>query len=1202
VKILFDLQGIQNNSRERGIGRYVLNLFQSLAVRDDIDLYALLNAAMPDTLAHAYSIADMLVGAEKIFIYPGISDTKAGVDGIKALRWLSQAAYEAFIEETGCDALLAGTIVEGFEDETTVSLKNSKSSYIKAAIFYDAIPLSDIEKYIGWKPVQDWYFERIGHFKTADVVCAISDSSRREAVELLGIDPLKSVAIGTAIDKTIFHVDTPPDASWLATLHIHKPFVMLASAFDQRKNFEGLIDSYSDLPASVRANHQLVLVGGASLETRDRLRRRAEQVGIAVDELIFTGYVEDRDLARLYRACRLFVFPSFHEGFGLPALEAMSCGCATIGSSLTSVPEVIGLSDLLFNPADRAAMASIMQALLSDKDAHARAVQHAREHSSIFSWEMVAERTISALKTAFIGRLSRIQPFPSIKRMVRQISGQFDLSTVSDADLIALSRALAACEQELVGKIDASQQKTGKIWRVEGPFDYSYSLALLNRETARALSGLGYDVALYPTEGPGDFIASPVFLAANPDIAAMHALSHRTGHSDSIAVSRILYPPRVEDMAGPINALHHYAWEESGFPYEWVDNFNKHLTMMTCLSEHVRKIMIDNGVSIPLVTSGCGVDHWERITPDPKFKISARKFKFLHVSSCFPRKGADALLEAYEGKFSDHDDVTLVIKTHENPHNDIVSKLSAARERNPGFPDVLIIIEDLSEAQLKALYGQCDVMVAPSFAEGFGVPLAEAMLSGIPVITTAWGGQTDFCNTGNAWLVDYRFERAQTHFGVWSSAWARIDVSALSATMQEAFLASSQMRSEMVARGRQQLMENHSWERVTRRLSAAAASLPNISMHEPRIGLISTWQTKCGIALSSEHLVTAMESDITVFSPQNQEAISGCDQSIRSWFSSKQRSDLLRIIHLPEAIEIDVFIIQFNNTFYNHSDLAAFINAAKFLNKRIIMFLHSTVDPPEMVPVEEYHLSKMVPALVNCDRLLVHSIDDLNRLKAMGLVENVALFPLGVLMLPGSSPRRELAAVPTIGSFGFALPHKGLVEIICAIGILRQRGRPIRLRMVNAEYPAEVSRMLIIEMQLKIAELELGDLVEMHNTFLSDEECLSLLRDTDLVVFGHQSTGESASAAVRYGIAAGRPVVVTPLPIFSDLTGVTFVFEGISAAEIADGIEGALNALASNSPDAVKIAENAEKWREQHSYQRLGLRLRNLCKSLIVND
>jgi O-antigen biosynthesis alpha-1,2-mannosyltransferase len=191
------------------------------------------------------------------------------------------------------------------------------------------------------------------------------------------------------------------------------------------------------------------------------------------------------------------------------------------------------------------------------------------------------------------------------------------------------------------------------------------------------------------------------------------------------------------------------------------------------MSRHVEKIMIDHGVTCRTGVSWIGVDHWERVKPDAAFKIETRgRFRFLHVSSCFPRKGAEVMLEAYGRAFSAHDDVTLVIKTFPNPHNKIHDWLAAARAQKANFPDVVVIEDDLTDGQLKALYLQCHALVAPSNAEGFGLPMAEAMLSGLPVITTAWSGQVDFCDEETAWLVDYDFEPAQSHFELFSSVWA----------------------------------------------------------------------------------------------------------------------------------------------------------------------------------------------------------------------------------------------------------------------------------------------------------------------------------------------------------------------------------------------------------------------------------------------
>lgn len=1200
MKLLFDLQGIQNLSRGRGIGRYVLNLFQAIAARDDVEVYALLNEALSTDLEGAIAIASAAVGEANVFVFPGMSETMPHNDAMKQRRRLCEAAYDAFVESTGCDALLVGSLFEGFDDQTVVSLKSQRSGVLKTAVLYDLIPLIEKEKYLGFHLAHDWYFDRVDHLVSADVLLAISESSRQEGILHLGAMPEKCVNVGTAIDPNAFHLGEPATPTELKALNITKPFLMHTSAFDERKNFEGLIDAFSLLPSSLREQHQLVLVGGSNTDAAARIRNYANKKGLGEGDVILPGYISDSDLAKLYRTCSLFVFPSFHEGFGLPALEAMSCGCPTIGSNLTSVPEVIGSDRLLFDPHNPVEIASLIEAILTDADQRNDAVAHATTQALTFSWEKVADRVVTAIGKACALVSQAPHAYPDAENMLSKSVLGLELSDYCHADLSDFIEVIIESERRIVETLAKKAVLENVTWRVEGPFDSTYSLALLNRETARALCDLGYDVALKSTEGPGDFDPSPIFLGQNPDLEIMHNRAESSTHADAKVVSRNLYPPRVEDMQGSVNALHHFAWEETGFPSAWADNFNNSLTMMTALSSHVKKIMLDNGVAVPIATTGCGVDHWERVVADSSYHVEGKSFKFLHVSSCFPRKGIDSLIEAYGRAFSCDDDVSLIIKTFENPHNELLLRLAEARNENPRFPDVVTIFGDISEGQLKALYAQCDVMVGPSLAEGYGLPFAEAMLSGIPVITTAWGGQTDFCNEGNSWLVDYKFEQTNTHFGLWSSAWARVYSDALARAMTEARNAPLEKRRSMAAIGRAQLLSDHKWSDVAKRLSAASLVLPAVPRKaDPCIGWISTWNERCGIATYSKHLVDAMPGKVKVFGPENYTAVHDTDIAHRAWTRSKTDSGLTRILNDAYSDDVDVYVLQFNNTFFNHQDISNFVLGARKRNKPVVIVLHSTKDQPETSPAEDYHLAHMVPTLAVCDRLLVHSIADLNRLKALGLVDNVALFPHGALISEPREVRRSTDRVPLIATYGFALPHKGLEEVLEAVKALRERGEHVRLRMVNSEYPADVSKDLINRLKRNAQAFGLDDCVEFHNEFLDDRESLELLADADLVIFGYENTGESASGAVRYGMAIGRPVAVTPIPIFDDLGGAVFRFKGTSANQIADGIEDFLRSIVLQDDKYVNIMDQANSWRTAHDFRAISSKLYNICKAIL---
>lgn len=1203
MKLLFDLQAAQNGSRDRGIGRYAKSLFNALSKRKDIELFALLNGSIGDTFEAAKIFAAERVGADRVFVFPGLSSTSEKYPNNKFRRKLGEALYEAFVDQAGCDALLVGSLVEGLHDDTCNSLSGFRTDIVRSTVLYDLIPFANVEQYLPSSMEKNWYFDRIRNLNYADVLLAISEYSGKEAEKFLKRDPRGIAVISTAIDDGVFNQGVGGEAV-MPGLGIHKPYIMHASVIDPRKNFDGLVKAYARLPVQIRSKYQLVLVGMVASDMEVYLRRIASEAGVPDADLVMPGFVEDEDLLRLYRSCSLFVFPSYYEGFGLPALEAMACGCPTIGSNVSSIPEVIGDAAYTFDPANDAEMARLIQHLLSDKVAHEAAKEHAKKHAAAFSWDMVADRAVNAIRSVLAERnlVPAAPQYPSAERMAAHVAARVDIGECPVADVEAMAGALAVSEDELMAKWAALHPKE-KPWRVEGPpFDTSYSLALVSRETARSMSNIGWEVALQSGEGQDNFPVSQGFLADNPDLAVMYQRASESSQQTSFAVSRLNYPPRVADMYAPINALHHYAWEETGFPQQWVDDFNNHLTVMTTLSTHIEKLMIDNGVSVPMATSGCGVDHWDRIKPDESFRVEARGFRFLHVSSCFPRKGVEALLAAYESAFTNADDVTLVIKTFDNPHNTVRETLAEMRAKNSRFPDVVTIIGDLTDAEVKSIYSQCDVMVGPSFAEGYGLPFAEAMLSGIPVITTNWGGQLDFCNPGNSWLVDYQFERANTHFGLWTSAWARVHVHALADAMREARATSPQIRAEMAARGREQLLARHQWRHVAQRLTVATSTLPALAAEEPKIGWISTWNSKCGIATYSQHLIENMPGKVTVFSPEREATLIGPDDSLRLWRQSKSLSRLDRIFDSEAARETNVFVIQFNFGFYNHSDLQNFVFRAKALGKSVIICLHSTYLPWEPHPAENFQLSWLLPALAACDRVMVHSIDDLNRLKALGLVDNVALFPHGVLRRQDNVEDRPCSKIPTIATYGFALPHKGLLEVLDALRILHERGQKVRLKMVNAEYPVEHSGELIAELRARVHHYGLKDYVEIHSEFLSDAESLELLTDSDLIVFAYQNTSESASGAVRYGMAVERPVAVTPLPIFSDVEGTAFRFQGTSASAIAEGIGATFDAIANRTPAAIEIAERAARWREQHDYRSVGRRLYNICKAVTMRS
>jgi glycosyltransferase involved in cell wall biosynthesis len=1193
MKIVVDLQSLQNGSRNRGIGRYSWGIFEGIVRNcENHEIYALLNSAFDESIEVAFNRIEKIIPASNILIFSGLKHDGEADNGDSWSPVASEILRNKFIDSLGVDAVLNTSLFEGYSDCTAVGIPKN-SNIVHATVLYDMIPLSNIEKYLGSNESCAWYFRKLENLKKSDVLLSISNYSKSEYHLYSPGNNLPVVNISSAIKYKLGLPNKDEINSSKKHLGITKPFVMHVSALDERKNFHGLIKAFARLPTEVRNKHQLVLVCPLDDNACSWLLAVIREAGISPNEVILTGYVEDTVLDCLYASCKLFVFPTFHEGFGLPILEAMQFSVPVIASNNSSIPEVIDMQEALFDPSSQESISSLMAKALIDDKFRERLIDNSIKRIREFSWDKSAKLAISSMEDAIDLKKNKVSQPYSFKHDLLE-SNLYGIATKNELEEFVKLSTKNDCAIDLIRA--RSNFSNPLSWRVEGPFDSTYSLALLNRETARALEELGHKVILHSTEGNGDFDASETFLEANQDLAAMHSRERQFPHAAVDVASRNLYPPRVSDMQAQINMLHHYAWEESGFPAEWVNNFNSSLHGMTTLSNHVQKIMIDNGVSIPMKISGCGVDHWERVNSDKSYVISAKSFRFLHVSSCIPRKGVDALLAAYGAAFSVNDDVELIIKTFRNIHNTTHEQISAHMKNNPNYPAVQVIEGDISESELKSLYEQCHVLVSPCKAEGFGLPFAEAMLSGLPVITTNWGGQLDFCNPSNSWLVDYDFQRADTHFNLYYSTWANPKIKDLTEAMIDAFNTSAFDRMKMASNGRRILLNEFKWIDVVARTVNTSYDLLTHEKVECKIAWITTWNTKCGIATYSQHLISNMQSaNIQVYAPANQNRLSADDNSIRNWILSK---DFNNFDLLSQDIEMkcqNIIYIQFNYGFFNHLELSKFINRHVSQNRKIFVELHATWDQGGH---PNFDLNFISDALKQCTRVVAHTVEDLNRLKSIGLIDNVCILPHGMIEVPGDPLK---SSTKTISTYGFCLPHKGLIEVANAVILLNNSGYPIKLNMINARYPANESTQISSQIRKLITDENMSDMINFDDDFHTDESCINKIRESDLVVFAYQNTGESASGAVRYGMASGVPVAITPIPIFNEMAGAVHVLPGVDVDSIANGLKFILDEIESDSEYANNIENNAKKWRMQHAYSAISTRLYNMLKSSLVN-
>jgi glycosyltransferase involved in cell wall biosynthesis len=231
------------------------------------------------------------------------------------------------------------------------------------------------------------FYDRV--LKRADGLIAISESSKDDAVRLLGLDPRRIAVIYPGIDERFFHIAKADISRVTNARKLAKPYLLFVGTIEPRKNVDTLLDAWSAVPAEIREGYDLAIagpIGWASGTTVARL-----QAGMRGLRLL--GYVPESDLPALTAGSAAFVYPSFYEGFGFPVAQAMAAGVPVITSNVSSLPEVIGEAGLLIDPRSVTALSSaIMQMLMSpslrDQLGHAGA-----QRAASFTWRNAARQS-----------------------------------------------------------------------------------------------------------------------------------------------------------------------------------------------------------------------------------------------------------------------------------------------------------------------------------------------------------------------------------------------------------------------------------------------------------------------------------------------------------------------------------------------------------------------------------------------------------------------------------------------------------------------------------------------------------------------------------------------------------------------------------------------------------------------------------------
>ncbi len=450
------------------------------------------------------------------------------------------------------------------------------------------------------------------------------------------------------------------------------------------------------------------------------------------------------DLPRLYAAADVYVSASRGEGWGRPMLEAMACRIPVVATRWSG--------NLAFMDDENSVLLDI-EGLHPVDD---------RAEFAFYRGHRWAEPSRAHLVEVF----QRLATDPALRKRIgararsdverRWQWKQVTRSVVERVDALAAGAGFGASTPLGSGggpSFSGSAEPAAPRVAWEGDFYAHHSLAGANRSLAGSLAAAGkVSVAPLSREAP------PFSPDTALEVERMVRSQPPTGDPNRTdVVVRHRWPPDLSS-AGSSPLVVMQPWEFGGMPSAWIPQIQRNVSEVWCPTTWVKECYVRSGLpESKVAVVPLGVDT-ERFAPGgPAYPLATTKSRtLLFVGGTIQRKGIDVLLRTYLETFSADDDVCLVVKAFGSGHvyagSTIDDQLRAVAE-DPRSAEVELIDDELTDDQVAMLYRSCDVLVHPYRGEGFGLPIAEAMASGLPVIVTGYGACLDFCNEDNALLV-----------------------------------------------------------------------------------------------------------------------------------------------------------------------------------------------------------------------------------------------------------------------------------------------------------------------------------------------------------------------------------------------------------------------------------------------------------------
>ncbi|MEH1944251.1 MAG: glycosyltransferase family 1 protein [Nostoc sp.] len=383
LKVVVDATPV--DSKPSGVGFYIANLICALDVlqkEENFQLGVVYQPGLKNWLRGDFIVPECFKNSSQQYLLPlpvRVSDL------LLALAFKPSLSY--FEKYFGYPDILHGTNYSVYPCQNSLKVMNIYDlTFIKYPNYTDSVVKT--------------YTKRVKRcLQWTDLVLTISESSKKDIIEYLQVDPEKVYVtpLASRYYPNYLSEEVAQILEKQANYDFSKPYLLFVSTIEPRKNINNIITAFNLLKEKYKIEHQLILIG--------RKGWNYEPIFAAIEnspwanQIHHLNYLSNELVALFYSKADVFVYPSHYEGFGLPVLEAMTLGVPVISSNTSSIPEVTGDAAILVDPNNPIELGEAILKVISDSQLRQELINKGKARAKLFSWERTAKETLNAYRT-----------------------------------------------------------------------------------------------------------------------------------------------------------------------------------------------------------------------------------------------------------------------------------------------------------------------------------------------------------------------------------------------------------------------------------------------------------------------------------------------------------------------------------------------------------------------------------------------------------------------------------------------------------------------------------------------------------------------------------------------------------------------------------------------------------------------------------